>query len=82
MNVERVFASLPEWSRELTEDQKTLLSRLMAAKNTKDFRDLDLKSIEVLGAQILKGDGAEAEVNELRRVIEALRPTRTDTDFI
>lgn len=82
MDVERIFASLPEWSRELTDDQKALLARLMAVKNSRGFVGFNPDDARALGAQLLKGEEAEARIDELRHAIESLKPARADTDFI
>lgn len=82
MDIARIFNSIPNWKRGLSEEQLSLVGKLMGMRNAKSFSDIVAEDVRNIQKQMLRSDEDVDRINEMKYAAFNLKPVCTEVDFI
>lgn len=82
MDLQQVFASMPEWTEQLGTEQHALLAKLMETENSKGFAEFSAEEVLLIHQHLLRAEANMRALKDAEAVIKAIKPTTTGADFI
>jgi hypothetical protein len=82
MDIARIFNNIPDWKRGLSQEQCTLINKLMDMKNAKSFSDIVVEDVRSIQKQMLRSDDDVDRINDVKHAAFNLKPVCTEVDFI